>query len=261
LDTWTSGAPYERYIGRWSRLIAREFVPWLDVQRRSSWLDAGCGTGALTQAVLDLADPARIVGVDAAEAYVAEARRVIQDGRAEFRVADARELPAPDSSFDAAVSGLVLNFVPEPELAVAEFTRAVRAGGTVAAYVWDYAEGMQLLRQFWDVAVALDLDAAELDEGPRFPLCHPEPLRRLFAGAGLVDVATRAIDVPTIFSDFEDYWSPFRGGQGPAPSYVASLDAERREQLAARLREVLPAAADESISLVARAWAVRGTRA
>jgi SAM-dependent methyltransferase len=236
-------------------------VPWLDVPSRSSWLDVGCGTGALTQTVLDLADPARVLGVDAAEAYVEEARRAIQDERVEFRVGDARELPAPDASFDAAVSGLVINFVPEPALAVAELMRTVRSGETVAAYVWDYAEGMELIRRFWDAAVALDPDAAELDEGERFPLCRPDPLQQLFAGAGAAEVEMRAIDVPTVFRNFEDLWSPFRGGQGPAPSYVASLDEDRQDQLAARLREGLPEAPDGSISLVARAWAVRGTRA
>lgn len=259
-DSWTSGDPYERYIGRWSRPVAREFVRWLDVPRRASWLDVGCGTGALTQTVLDLADPAQILGVDAAEAYVEHARRTVADPRAAFRIGDARALPVPDGSADAAVSGLVLNFVPEPARAVAELYRAVRTGGTVGIYVWDYAEGMELIRQFWDTAVELDPGAGELDEGRRFPLCRPDELRRLFEEGGLTSVETRAIDVPTVFQDFDDYWSPFLGSQGPAPSYVASLDEPARARLAARLRERLPVGADGSIELVARAWAVRATR-
>jgi SAM-dependent methyltransferase len=259
-DRWTSGDPYERYVGRWSRVVAREFVPWLDVPRGASWLDVGCGTGALTQTVLELADPARVLGVDLSEPFVQHARRVVADERAEFRVGDARQLPVPDESVDAAVSALVLNFVPEPERAAAELRRAVRPRGTVAAYVWDYAEGMQLMRAFWDVVGELASVAGDTDEALRFPLCRPEPLRALFAGTGLADVETRAIDVPTVFADFDDYWSPFLGGQGPAPSYVASLPEDRRHQLAERLRESLPVAADGSIALVARAWAVRGTR-
>jgi SAM-dependent methyltransferase len=259
-DSWTSGDPYERYVGRWSRLVAREFVPWLEVPPRASWLDIGCGTGALTQAVLELADPERIVGVDQADGYVEHARRRITDARAEFRVGDARALPVPDSEADAAVSGLVLNFVPEPELVLAELRRPVRVGGTIGVYVWDYAEGMELIRRFWDAAVEQDPRAGELDEGPRFPLCRPDELRRLFEESGLSSVETRAIDVPTVFRDFDDYWSPFLGTQGPAPAYVASLDEPARDRLAARLRQQLPAAVDGAIRLVARAWAVRATR-
>ena len=259
-DRWQRGEPYERYVGRWSRLVAREFVDWLNVPAGVRWLDVGCGTGALTQTVLDLADPARIVGVDLSAAFVEHARRAVLDERAEFLVGDAQELPVPDESVDAAVSALALNFVPEPERAAAGLRRVVCAGGTVAAYVWDYADGMQLMRAFWDTAAELDPVVADLDESLRFPLCRPEPLRELFAGAGLVGVETRAIDVPTVFADFDDYWSPFLGGQGPAPSYVASLHEDRRHELASRLRERLPAGADGSIALVARAWAVRGTR-
>jgi hypothetical protein len=130
----------------------------------------------------------------------------------------------------------------------------------VAAYVWDYAGRMELIRQFWDAAAALDPAAAGLDEGRRFPLCRPGPLAALFAGAGLAGVATRPIDVPTRFADFDDYWSPFLGGQGPAPGYAMSLDPQRRSALREALRARLPAAADGSIALTARAWAVKGVR-
>jgi hypothetical protein len=139
-------------------------------------------------------------------------------------------------------------------------SRVVRAGGTVAVYVWDYADGMQVMRFFWDAAVALDHAAAELDEGRRFPLCAPSALDALFRDAGLDEVDTRAIDVPTRFRDFDDYWSPFLGGQGPAPGYAAALDDRRRTALRERLEATLPVAADGSIPLTARAWAVRGRR-
>jgi SAM-dependent methyltransferase len=260
-DRWQSGEPYERYVGRWSRLVAREFVDWLDVPIGVRWLDIGCGTGALTGVILERAAPSSVVGVDPSEGFVGHAQSRIDDQRAEFRVGDARELPVADEEADVAVAGLVLNFVPEPEKAVAEVRRALRPGGIAAAYVWDYAERMELMRHFWDAAAELDPDAAELDEGPRFPLCHPEALHALFEAGGLDAVETRAIDVPTVFSNFDDYWSPFLGGQGPAPSYVASLDEPARERLAARLREQLPVGVDGSIALVARAWAVRGARA
>jgi hypothetical protein len=148
--------------------------------------------------------------------------------------------------------------VPQPSLAVAEMARVVRAGSTVAAYVWDYAGKMELMRCFWTAAGELDRAAIELDEGKRFPMCHPTPMAELFIQAGLQSVDVTAIDVPTRFRDFDDYWSPFLGGQGPAPGYAMSLSEERRAALRERIRASLPIAKDGSIDLIARAWAVRG---
>jgi hypothetical protein len=138
--------------------------------------------------------------------------------------------------------------------------RSARVGGTVAAYVWDYAGRMELLRIFWDTVIALDPAAASLDEGRRFPLCQPRELERLWREAALVDVQSSAIEVTTPFQNFEDYWHPFLGGQGPAPAYVASLDDQRAEALRERLRTCLPAQPGGQIDLRARAWAVRGRR-
>jgi SAM-dependent methyltransferase len=208
--------------------------------------------------VLTVAAPASVIGIDPAEAYVAHARAAVVDPRATFEVGDAQALPVADGAFDVAVTGLVLNFVPDVARAVAEIRRAVRPGGTVGAYVWDYgAGGIMLLRTFWDVAVSLDPAAAALDEGLRFPLCHEGALAAAFAGLG--DLEARAITVPTVFRDFDDYWTPFLGGQGPAPSYVAGLTDDRRTALRDALRDRLPTEADGSIPLTARAWAVRGT--
>jgi SAM-dependent methyltransferase len=257
---WAAGDTYEPYVGRWSRLVAREFVAWLGVAGGAAWLDVGCGTGALSQTVLEAADPAAVVGVDPSLGFLANARARL-GGPIRLAAADARRLPVADARVDAAVSGLVLNFVPDPAAAVAEMARVTRPGGRVAAYVWDYAGRMELIRRFWDAAVALDPAAGELDEGRRFGLCRPEPLARLFRGAGLVEVAGRAIEVPTRFRDFDDYWTPFLGGQGPAPGYALALDEGRRAALREALRARLPVAADGSIQLVARAWAVAGTRA
>ncbi|HSM39667.1 MAG TPA: methyltransferase domain-containing protein [Afifellaceae bacterium] len=259
-DKWSAGDAYEPYVGRWSRLVAAEFLDWLALPADARWLDVGCGTGALSETILDRAAPRRIVGIDQAEAFIDFAGRRLGDPRATFRSGDAMALPVEDETFDVAVASLVLNFVADPAAALSEMRRAVRPGGTVAVYVWDYAGEMQLMRRFWDAAVALDPAARELDEGNRFPICNPGPLRALFAEAGLGDVQDRAIDVPTVFRDFDDYWSPFLGGQGPAPGYCVSLSEAKRRSLQEKLRGELPAEPDGKIRLMARAFAVRGVR-
>jgi SAM-dependent methyltransferase len=260
-DVWVVGDAYEAYVGRWSRPVAAEFLRWLDVPAGRRWLDVGCGTGALTETALAVAGPDMVVGVDPAAGFLAAARARIDDERAVFSVGDARSLPLPGRSFDAVVSGLALNFVPDPRLAVAELARVAAPGARVAAYVWDYAEGMAMIRLFWEAAGALDSAAAELDEGRRFPMCRPDRLGELWAGAGLDSVAVTSFETPTVFTDFDDYWGPFLGGQGPAPGYVAALPEERRRALRGLLRDRLPTGPDGSISLTARAWAVRGTAA
>jgi SAM-dependent methyltransferase len=257
-EAWTAGDLYEPYVGRWSRPVAREFLEWLAVPNAKNWLDVGCGTGALTQTTLDRKDPQSVKGIDSSPRFLEHAKARISDRRVQFEVGDAQALPIDAATFHAAVSGLVLNFVPQPLRAVTEMARVVRPGGVVAAYVWDYAGKMELMRYFWDAAAALDPAAHELDEGRRFPICNPEPLTDLFLRAGLLDVEVRAIDVPTVFRDFEDFWSPFLGGQGPAPGYAISLSEERRAALRDRVGATLPIRKDGAIHLVARAWAVQG---
>ncbi|HEX8732277.1 MAG TPA: class I SAM-dependent methyltransferase [Ktedonobacterales bacterium] len=259
-DNWGDGASYERYVGRWSRLVARDFLAWLGAPTGQRWLDVGCGAGALTQTILAVAQPSAVTGVDRAEGFVAYARETTPDPRARFVVGDAQTLPVESGAYDMAVSGLALNFVPDAGRAAAEMARATRPGGTVAAYVWDYAGQMQFMRYFWDAVVAVDPESRMLDEGARFPLCQPDALESLFTATGLHGVSTRAIDIPTVFRDFDDYWSPFLGGQGSAPSYVTALSDERRTVLREHLRATLPTASDGTISLIARTWAVRGDR-
>jgi SAM-dependent methyltransferase len=257
---WDDGGAYESYVGRWSRLVAREFLAWLDAPAHADWLDIGCGAGALTQTILALATPANVRGIDLSPDFIAFARMHTADPRASFAVGDAQALPEPDAVCAMAVSGLALNFVPQPDRAVAEMARVTRPSGIVAAYVWDYAGEMQLMRYFWDAVIALNPAAETLDEGKRFPLCAPEPLAQLFTQAGLRQVETRAIDAPTVFRDFDDYWTPFLSGQGPASGYAMSLSDQQRTALRESLRGRLPTASDGSIALIARAWAVKGMR-
>jgi SAM-dependent methyltransferase len=257
-DTWERGSPYEQYVGRWSRQVAPLFLSWMNVPVGRRWLDVGCGTGALCAAIVDGCSPVSVAGVEPSEGFLRTARENLAD-RVALHQGSATAIPLGDASVDVVVSGLVLNFVPDPRAALAEMARVTGNGGAIAAYVWDYAGKMELMRYFWDAAVELDPSAAKMDEGPRFPLCRPEVLEKLLADAGLKGVEVRPIDIPTRFASFDDYWQPFLGGQGPAPAYAMSLDETGRAGLRDRIRGHLPTAADGSISLIARAWAARAT--
>jgi len=258
-SVWAGGSAYEPYVGRWSRPVARDFLDWLAIPPQSRWLDVGCGTGALTETILARCEPDHVTGIDPSDGYLGVAREKITDERTAFHIGDARNLPADSGAYDAVVSGLVLNFIPDMATGVREMRRAARAGGRVAAYVWDYAGRMELMRYFWDAAVFLKPEIRDLDEGVRFPVCQPAALSALFEQAGLNDVAVKALDVPTRFADFDDYWTPFLGGQFPAPDYAMSLGEDDRTALRDRIQGELPINADGSIDLIARAWAVQGT--
>jgi SAM-dependent methyltransferase len=255
-DTWERGSSYERYIGRWSRQVAPRFLSWLNVPAGRKWLDVGCGTGALCAAIADHCSPSSVAGVEPSEGFLKTAKENLA-GRVALHQGSATAIPLDDASVDVVVSGVVLNFVPDQRDAVLEMMRVTGPGGTIGAYVWDYAGRMELIRSFWDAAIELDPDAAKLDEGVRFPLCLPDALAQLFASIGLEDVEAKPVDIPTTFADFDDYWQPFLGGQGPAPAYAMALDQAARARLRDRIRQRLPIAADGSISLTARAWAAR----
>lgn len=257
-DAWAHGDLYERYVGRWSRLVGPLFVDAIEVPAGRRWLDVGCGTGALSAAILDRGSPSSVVGVDPSQGFLVTAQARLGD-RVSLHRGDATAIPLGDASVDVVVSGLVLNFVPDQPAALAEMKRVAAPDGTIAAYVWDYAEKMQLMRHFWDAAISLDASVAQMDELVRFPVCRPEPLRRLFADAGLRDIQVSAIDIATPFASFDDYWAPFLGGQGPAPSYAMSLDEAARQRLRDTLKQRIAVNPDGSIAMTARAWAVRAT--
>jgi SAM-dependent methyltransferase len=256
-DSWQSGDPYEYYMGRWSSLVATSFIDWLSPPTGLKWLDIGCGSGVLSEAVINKYKSAQVTAIDQSEAFVNTAQRRL-GSHADCRVGNALSLPLEDSSINATVSGLVLNFIPEPEKALAEMKRVTTTGGTVAVYVWDYAGKMEFLKYFWDVAVELNPKATSLHEGKRFPESNPDGLKGLFDRSGFVDTVTAPIEINTHFRDFDDYWNPFLGGQGPAPTYVLTLDKKERDKLRDSLYERLPIQVDGSIPMVARAWAAKG---
>lgn len=259
-DAWQAGDSYDLYMGRWSRQIAPRFLEWLDPDGGLDWLEVGCGTGALSAAILARCNPRSLILIDPSEGFLAKARANVADARAEFQVGDAQALAAQTGSRDMIVSALVLNFVPDRQKALAEMKRVARRGATVAFYVWDYpGGGVQFMRAFWTAATALDRNAVDLTEDRRFPFCTVDGLTALAESAGLASVACAKIEVPAVFKDFEDYWHPFTLGAGPAPGYCMSLEPEARQRLKEKLQADLPRDADGSIPLKTRAWAVKAT--
>jgi len=273
-DRWAAGDAYEAYMGRWSRALARVFLGWFRPPPAGHWLEVGCGTGALTAAIRELGRPASVVACDPSESFIAYARdqhtgdestddQVPPGGRAgscAFEIIAApNAFPERPGGFDTVVSGLVLNFIPDPGQALAVMRRRCRPGGTVAAYIWDYAGGLDFLSHFWDEAVAADPGAAALDESVRFGSWRPAALAELFRAAGLGQVETDVLELPTEFASFGDFWRPFLGGSGPAPTYVASLTPMDRDRLKAGLQRRLPADDHGRIRLRARALVIRGT--
>lgn len=256
-DAWNSGDPYDYFMGRWSRRVAQSFLQWLSPKANQRWLNVGCGSGALSETAANDYNPSRLMAIDQSAGFVETTRKRLGSD-AICRVGDALALPLNDTSVEISVAGLLLNFLPEPEGALSEMRRVTIPGGTVAVYIWDYPGRMEFLQHFWDAAVELDPGASDKHESRRFPNATRESLAAELDRAGLDEIATTAIDIDTPFTDFQDYWQPFLGGQGPAPTYVQSLDPAARKHLQAALEERLPFQADGSLSLRAHAWAARG---
>ncbi len=257
-EIWAGADAYEYLMGRWSRRLAPRFLEWARVRVDGEVLDVGCGTGCLSEAVL-ARGAASVIGVDASPAYVAAAAsRIGGNGNASFRVGDALALPFEEGRFRSVVSSLMLNHTPDPARVVREMRRVASGGGVVAGCVWDYAKGMEMLRSFWDAAIALDPKAAAFDEGPRFAVCRPQGLANAFREAGLSDVEASPVEIPMVFAGFDDYWRPFLGGQGPSSGYAMGLGEADREALRGLLESRLKPPSDGPIRLTGRAWAARG---
>jgi SAM-dependent methyltransferase len=258
-STFSARSPegYERLMGRWSRHVAPKFLQFAPVSEGDEVIDVGCGTGSLTRTILAQARPARVVGIDMAEHYVAFAREQIPDPRVRFEVGDACALPFPDASFDRALSLLVLHFVPEAQRAVAEMRRVVRPGGTVAACVWDGYGGMPHMRMLWDTAGALGLGP---DHRHFRPMSAPGEMAATWTGLGLREVEQSTVAIRFEFANFEDYWGPFTSGDGPAGQLVMGLSEADRARLEAQVRKGFESQRpDGPRSFAAEAWVCRGT--
>ena len=257
-DAWQVGNSYDQYMGRWSRQIAPLFLDWMGLPNGLDWLEVGCGTGALSAAILARCNPKSVIAIDTSEGFVTKARANVPDQRVEFKVGDAQALTSATASRDVALSALVLNFVPDMQKALAEMKRVVRAGKTIGFYVWDYPGGsVEFIHTFWVAAMSLDARARDLSEDRRFPFCTQDGLAEMVIKAGLASIECIPIEIPTEFKDFEDYWHPFTLGVGPAPGYCMSLDSQARQRLKEKLHDSLPRRSDGSIPLRARAWAVK----
>jgi SAM-dependent methyltransferase len=251
---------YERFMGRWSRLVAPRLVDFTDLPDRGRVLDVGSGTGSLAFAIAERNNHARVLGIDPSQEYVAYAinRNSFPD-RASFEVGDAQQLHFPDASFDAALSLLVFNFIPDPKKALLELRRVTQLGGRISAGGWDYGAGMRMLRTFWDAAVHIDPGADKLDE-KRMPLCHRGELSALWRQGGLEHVREQSIDIRMRFESFADYWDPFLLRQGPAGSYVRRLDRDSLHALRNEVKRRLSLSAENTpFVLPGRVWLVRGT--
>jgi len=260
IDRRTSGADYERWMGRWSRLLAHEFLEWLNIPGGLRWIDICCGSGVLTEAIVERNAPAAIVGVDVSPEQINFARQHRTRDNVTFDTANAMSLPFPDASFDIAVCGFGLNYLPNPSQGMEEFQRVIRPGGILAIYVWDYEDGAKFLREFWDAAIAIDGEATAFDQDRRFPMCTPAGLRAVFAQPNFADIATHPLDIVTRFTSFDDYWEPLLSRQGSAPNYLATRAPQIQRKICERLRAALPINGEGAIELPARAWAIRARR-
>jgi ubiquinone/menaquinone biosynthesis C-methylase UbiE len=254
---FTDGAAYERLMGRWSRRVGDVFVNWIEAPRDRRWLDIGCGTGVFTEQVILGCSPAAVVAVDPSPEQLAFARGRGELSRVEFHVGDAQDLPFPDNSFDIAVMALVIHFVPDPAKAVAEMARALRPGGTAAAYVWDYKNAGSPTAP---LAAAMRVMGLQSPAPPSPQVTSLLALEELWRAAGFEQIGTRAIDISVEFADFEEFWQSMTMPVGPAGKAIAAMSPENRSRLRSVLEQQMALTADGRVIYEARASAVKGRK-
>lgn len=247
------GEAYERFMGRYSRLLATKLADAAGVEAGQTVLDVGCGTGALTEELVRRLGAPNVVAIDPSEPFVAACARRYPG--VDVRLGRAEELPYENGRFDAAIAELVLHFVSDPAAAASEMRRVVRPGGVVAACVWDLDDGMRMLRLFWDAALAID--SAAPDEARDLRFGKDGEIGALFQAAGLDDVLTGSLEVEARYESFADFWEPFLRGPGPAGAYCVSLEPEQQERLRDDLRERLGSPTGP-FTLPASAWYATG---
>jgi SAM-dependent methyltransferase len=256
----SDGAAYERFLGRWTQRLAVPFIEFARPPVDGETLEVGCGTGSLAIALAERRG-GHVVAVDIAEPYLAFARTRPGAERVHFQTGNAGRLPFADRRFSGVLTQLVLNFVPDADVAARELGRVCRSGGTVAGLVWDFRGGLVYQRLFWDTAAGVDpMAGGARDRLFSHPLALPDGLLDLWRRAGFIDVERGSITVRMDYAGFEDYWDPLLGGQGPVGTYVTGLAPALREQVRERVRAAyLSGQPDGPRSLTATAWAVRGT--
>jgi SAM-dependent methyltransferase len=257
----SDGAAYEMFLGRWTAELAPRLLDFAAFAPDGALLDVGTGTGSLARAMAARWPSRPVTGVDCADPYIAYARGRANGSRPTFEIGDAAALRHGDCAFAGAAAQLVLNFVPDAAAALREMRRVTRRGGMVAAAVWDFRGGLVYQRIFWDTAAGIDPRAADArDRLFSAPLALPDGLPQLFGNAGLAEVERGSLTIRMDYADFDDYWRPLLGGQGPVGTYVTALDDAARGRIADAVRRAYCAGApDGARSLTATAWAVRGT--
>jgi len=260
-DLWTDGVLYENYTGRWSRLIADKFIDWLEVKHAhfNSCIDMGCGTGALSEALLANGVCTSLTCLDRSPDYLSFVKQRILSSGVEFVTDDVQNTSLATGAYSLVVSGLVVNFVDSPEKMLREMRRLGRSGGVLGLYIWDFADGMEPIRKFWDAAHKCKAPGVnEFDAGIRFPICQRDNLLQSVIEAGWLKPKVAPIEIDARFKNFNDYWIPFLSGQGTGPAFAVSLTDEMREEVRKTLMSLVTDSPDEPFTLRARAWAVKG---
>src|SRR6266536_302159 len=248
---YSDGPAYDRSTGRWSEQLARELVPWLGARRDARWLDVGCGTGAVSDAIMDLAWPGQVTGIDSSEGFLEVARRKVPS--AHFDVGDAGSLPYPDASFEAVVSALVVALLPDPPAAVAQMARVTTPGGVVGLLAWD--RDRYLKREYWEAAEEVGAGGREADR-----IDSAEALGQLLVGAGLRDLQTRLLTARVIFEGFDAYWDSLLGRKGQVTAHFEGQPGAKQAAIRESVRRRVEPKPGAKVPVEASAWAVRARR-